>query len=284
MKALVVFAVSIAFAFPVNAQDFIPQTYAEEEFVPTLPEEARKRVPSTSCLQDHYKPSWGIVQVSAKKANEIELSTGCAVGEHCDGRRLFLTTNHGIRNASLVGVHAQGLNSQAEILASDANHDIALLAASVPANHPMRNWKIAQVESYEEEPSPFGGYSPETDQYRQVEPTISNLDDSRFWTSAHLKKGMSGGPVYDRETKSLKGIIVAVGRKKPWALAVNSRWLEGFMANNLDSRSLASVRSDRPFRIPSNWDKMNRTRIAPSEWVPVSYKVRGRVRLINWTR
>lgn len=291
---------NMAYAQPATFVDNAPYTFVEEpppnayfQGVPTIRSSERSApavvtpgIPSTSCLQGHYKPSWGIVQVaSQRRTGGVDLGTAVSVGKHADGRRLFLTAAHCVGNSNCVELYGQGLNSRAQVLATDSNHDVALLAAAVPDGHPMRDWELAQ-ESIPTEgdvdpatpdsgPMPMGGYSPESSQYRQVEPTLTDLGPSRMWGKAHLRDGMSGGPIYDRSSKKLTGIIVARGARQPWVLGVNSEFLRGFLAANLDKRSLAGVRSSRPLKLPSNWVAMNRKGVLSGEWSPVAYHLKS---------
>lgn len=235
---------------------------------------AASEPPTTRCMQAHYQPDWGVVQVVSEDVGSSDLGTGIAVARLPENRMVFLTCNHCVEGQR-VRVQARGVDSEATVLARDVNRDVAVIEAELPDGHPMTVVRLAQNQIAPREPLHWDGFSPAEQQYRRYDSPGETMTQAYIWSRGVLQDGMSGGPVLN-DRSEVAGMIVAKGRHENWGLAASASELRTILATSLDSERLPYVARAQSLRSFPEGGPVNP--IGPpkaDEWAAVSYRVKA---------
>lgn len=235
---------------------------------PSLAQESQVPfVPRTKCLQSEYNETWPVVQVASGRLGYSLMSTGVVLDASNDNMRYILTPAHAVAKDAPTRILAKGLDVKAELIATDPQHDIALLLAGCP-NCKIQSWTLAQLPIPQPgaaapggaPPANWGGFGPDSNQYRQLTAPTQLHGVTYLWAPGELHEGMSGGPVYEK-AGTLLGMIIRRSENGEHALAVHGGWIRCWVESlKYDSKGhvrnyVASTKVfDAPGWLPVSWD------------------------------
>ncbi len=227
------------------------------------------RIPRARCLQSKYNETWPVVQVASGRLGYSLLSTGVVLGASDENLRYILTPAHAVSKDAPTRILAENLDVKAELIATEPQHDVALLLASCP-NCKIQSWTLAQMPIPQPgvapapggsaPPANWGGFGPDSSQYRQLTAPTQLHGVTYLWAPGELEEGMSGGPVYE-QAGVLLGMIIRRSESREHALAVHGGWIRQWITSlKYDAQGrvkdyVASAKAfDTPGWLPVSWN------------------------------
>lgn len=251
---------------------------------------AQDATPWTRCREAEFRSNWPIVLVCSQRPGQLVQGSGVPIAG--DENRLILTAHHvAAREYPILVVSQDGnIRAPAQVVASDAAHDVSLLRVQFRGRRqgrsPMGNMPFAPQGPCgpgscssgscgpQQMPGTWGGFNPQTEQYRELESMVVPYGSAWLRSAGQLDDGMSGGPIYNEH--GLLGIIVAKARTaegvRPQGCGISAAWIQAWLSTlslndaDLSTRLAANTSPKPPLAVQGDY--------LGQSWQPVAWKSR----------